>query len=59
LGRPLYETNAKRPCLLDKFARPLESLTAEERNEYVRNGKIGLFQRFADIGGAQKSPPGY
>jgi len=52
LGRPLYETNAKRPCFRDKFAGPPESLTAKERNEYVRNGKIGLFHRFADTGGA-------
>jgi len=41
------------------MASPLKTFTVEEQSELIRKGKMGLFQRFADIGGAQKSPPGY
>jgi hypothetical protein len=59
LGRPLNETFAKSPFLLHKYSSPLKTFTAEDQSELIRKGKIGLFQRFAGIGGAQKSPPGY
>jgi len=39
------------------MASPLKTFTVEEQSELIRKGKMGLFQRFADIGGAQKSPP--
>jgi hypothetical protein len=59
LGRPLNETFVKSPFLPDRCTSPLKTFTVEEQSELIRKGKIGLSQRVADIGSAQKPPPGY
>jgi len=56
LGRPLNETFAKSPFLPDRCTSPLKTFTVEEQSELIRKGKIGLSQRVADIGSAQKPP---
>jgi len=59
LGRPLNKTFAKSPFLPDRCTSPLKTVTEEEQSELIRKGTTGLSQRVADIGGAQKPPPGY
>jgi hypothetical protein len=47
------QTSAKRPNLLNKCAGLFKFPAGDKRSDHLRKGKIGHFQRFADIGGAE------